>query len=176
VPTDATNVLAAENVPTAVPVEAAVTKKAFAVGASAYKSVETRDDASVGHAAGDTPEPATAVGAGAEKKRIWPATSVPTAAETTPRVIPVTGTAVGKVDTRKLPAAGAAAYRAVPTIVAALAGHAVVPPPVSVVALENCAKNSSVPAARVPTLADIAWVVVEIAEMGTLDTLGPDTQ
>ena len=149
-----------------VPEAALVTKKEFADGARAYSSVEVRDAAFAGQAAGVTPEPVTAVGAGAEKVRTCPAVSVPTAADTTPFVIPVTGTAVGKVDTMKLPASGYAAYRAAPAIAAALAGQAAVPPPLSVVVLPLCEKNRSVPATSVPTGADIACVAMAVT--GTL--------
>jgi hypothetical protein len=152
---------------------AVVTKKEFAFGSSAYSTVEVRAAVSAGHAVGVTPEPVTAVGAGAVKVRTCPAKRVPTAAETTPLAIPVTGTAVGKVDTIKLPARGYDAYRAAPAIATAFAGQAVVPPPLSVVALPFCVKKSSVPADRVPT-ADIEWAAIAVTE--TPETFDPTTQ
>ena len=121
---------------TAVPVAAVVTKKAFAVGAIAYSIAEASAGALAGHDdVAVAPEPVIEVGAGAVNETTCPAKRVPTAAESTSFVMPVTGTAAGKVDTRKLPAAGAAAYRAAPAIAAALAGHATMPPPVSNVVL-----------------------------------------
>lgn len=151
---------------TAVPDAAVVTIKEFAAGASAYSTVELKAAAFAGHAAGVTPAPVTAVGAGAVKVRTCPASSVPTAADTTLLAIPVTGTAVGKVDTMKEPACGYAAYRAAPAIAAALEGHATVPPPLSAVVLPLWEKKSSVPATSVPTGADIAWVATAVT--GTL--------
>jgi hypothetical protein len=94
---------------TVAPVAAVVNMKVFAAGARAYNTVELRAAAFAGHAAGATPAPVTAVGAGAVKVRTCPASSVPTAAVTTLLTIPVTGTAVAKVDTMKLPACGYAA-------------------------------------------------------------------
>ena len=121
---------------TAVPGAAVVTMKEFADGARATKVAKTRDGVSTGQAEKvPTPEPVTAVGAGAVNETTCPAKRVPTAAENTSFMMPVTGTAAGKVDTRKLPEAGAAAYRVAPAIAAALAGHATVPPPVSNVVL-----------------------------------------
>ena len=138
-PTAAVTVLTLSPV-TEIPVEAVVTMKELAAGERVYKSVVEREAASIGHAVGVTPEPVTAVGAGAENVMTCPANRVPTAADITLPVIPVTGTAVGKVDTIKVPAPGAAAYSAVPTIAAALAGQAMVPPPDSVVELPLCVK------------------------------------
>lgn len=142
---------------TAVPVAAVVTMKEFADGARANKVAETRDGASTGQAEGVTPEPVTAVGTGAANETTCPAKRVPTGAENTSFVMPVTGTAAGKVDTRKLPDAGAATYRAAPAIAAALAGHATMPPPVSNVVLPLWLNKSAVPdASVVPLKADIA--------------------
>ena len=93
-----------------IPAGAVVTKKVFIAGARAYRVVVARADASAGHeAVGVEPKPVTAVGAGALNERTCPVNRVPTAAETTLPVMPVTGTAVAKVDTRKLPLEGAAA-------------------------------------------------------------------
>jgi len=162
---------------TAVPATAVVTRKEFAVGATAYSTEDIRDAELVGQVAvGVKPDPVTAVGAGAVKNTTWPARRVPTEADTTLPVIPVTGTAEGKVDTLKLFAAGAAAYKTAPAIAAAVAGHAVIPPPVSVVVLPDCVKKSSAPAGSVPTAAVIAWVVVEMAVTDTPDTPVPTTQ
>ena len=105
VPTAAVTTLAVVHV-TAALVVAVVTKKVFAAGMRAYSTVEMREAAFVGHAMGVAPEPTTAAGAGAVKVRACPAISVPTAAETTPFAIAVTGTAVEKVDTMKLLACG----------------------------------------------------------------------
>ena len=166
----------AESDVTAVPEAAVVTKKEFAAGARAYKEEAAREAASTGHdAVGVTPDPVTAVGAGAEKVTTCPAKRVPTAADTTLLDMPVTATAAGKVDTIKLPKVGAAAYRAAPAIAAALAGHATVPPPVSARVVPLCGvKRSSVPGARVPTDADIALPATP--EMVTPDTPAPTTQ
>lgn len=165
------------SVVTAVPPTAVVTKKEFAVGATAYSTEDIRDAELVGQVAvGVKPDPVTAVGAGAVKNTTWPARRVPTEADTTLPVIPVTGTAEGKVDTLKLFAAGAAAYKTAPAIAAAVAGHAVIPPPDSVVVLPDCVKKSSAPAGSVPTAAVIAWVVVEMAVTDTPDTPVPTTQ
>jgi len=163
---------------TAVPATAVVTRKEFAAGATAYSTADSRDAVSVGHAVpvGLTPDPVTVVGAGAVKKTTWPAKRVPTEADTTLPAIPVTGTAEGKVDTLKLFAAGAAAYKTAPAIAAAVAGHAVIPPPVSVVVLPDCVNKSSAPAGSVPTAAVIAWVAVEMAVTDTPDTPVPTTQ
>jgi len=90
-------------------------------------------------------------------------------------VIPVTGTAEGKVDTRKLPAVGAAAYRVAPAIAAALAGHATEPPPDSERVAPLCGvKRSSVPAASVPTGALMALLAT--LDMATADKPTPTTQ
>jgi len=166
------------SVVTAVPPTAVVTRKEFAAGATAYRTADTRDAVSVGHEGpvGLTPDPVIAVGAGAVKNTTWPARRVPTEADTTLPVIPVTGTAEGKVDTLKLFAAGAAAYKTAPAIAAAVAGHAVIPPPNSVVVLPDCVKKSSAPAGSVPTAAVIAWVVVEMAVTDTPDTPVSTTQ
>jgi hypothetical protein len=165
------------SVVTAVPATAVVTRKEFAAGATTYSTADNRDAALVGQAAvGVKPDPVIAVGAGAVKNTTWPAKRVPTEADTTLPVIPVTGTAEGKVDTLKLFAAGAAVYRTAPAIAAAVAGHAVIPPPVSVVVLPDCVKKSSAPAGSVPTAAVIAWVVVEMAVTDTPDTPVPTTQ
>jgi len=172
VPTAAVTTLAATHVAEALDV-AVVTKNEFAFGSSAYSTVELRAAVSAGHVVGVTPEPVTAVGAGAVKVRTCPAKRVPTAAETTPLAIPVTGTAVGKADTMKEPLRGYATNKAAPAIAAAFAGQAVVPPPLSVVVLPLCVKKSSVPADRVST-ADIEWAAIAVTE--TPEALDPTTQ
>ena len=137
---------------TAIGAEEVVTIKELADGTMANRSAEARNAALVGQTVGVMPEPLIAVGEGAVKKTTCPALRVPTAALIMLPVIPVTEIPVEKVDTLKLPRVGAVAYRVAPTIAAALAGHAIVPPPPeSVVVLPVCVKKRSVPAARVPT-------------------------
>ena len=154
---------------TAVPEAAVVTMKEFAAGARAYSTVEVKAAVFAGQVAGVTPEPVTAVGAGAVKVRTCPANKVPTAADTTLFVIPVTGAAAGKVETMKVPPCGYAAYRAALAIAAVLAGHATVPPPLSVRVAPLCGVNrSSAPGASVPTDADMAL-------LATLEMVAPDT-
>jgi len=109
VPTDALIVFGDAKPLNVIPTGAVVTKKVFIAGARAYRVVVARVDASAGQAVGVEPKPVTAVGAGALKESTCPVNRVPTAAETTLPVMPVTGTAVAKVDTRKLPLEGAAA-------------------------------------------------------------------
>lgn len=95
----------------------------------------------VGHAAvGVEPKPVTVVGGGANRDTTCPALSVPTLAATVPAVMEVMAAPVEKVDTRKLPANPSTAKRAAPTMAAAFAGHATVPPPVSVRVLPDCVK------------------------------------
>lgn len=95
----------------------------------------------VGHAAvGVEPKPVTVVGGGANRDTTCPARSVPTLAETVPSVKEVMAAPVENVDTRKLPANPSTAKRAAPTMAAAVAGHATVPPPVSVRVLADCVK------------------------------------
>lgn len=169
VPTAAVIVFAAAKVPVTIPVDEVVIKKEFTAGARANTAVATRDGASVGHAAAATvPEPVSAVGAGAVKNRTCPVSKVPTTADTTPFVTPVTGTAVGNVDTRKAFAAGAAEYKAAPANAAAFAGQATVPPPLSVRVLPYGVNKSRVPAASVPTGAVIVWREVLTAVIETL--------
>jgi len=165
-----------ESVEMAVPEGAVVTKKAFAVGAIAYSIAEASASAFTGHDdVAVAPEPVTVVGAGAVNETTCPVKRVPTAAENTSFVMPVTGTAAEKVDTWKLPDAGAAAYRAAPAIAAAVAGHATMPPPVSSVVLPLWLKKSAVPEASVvPLKADIAWFV--IPEMAPDKEVDPTTQ
>jgi len=109
VPTSALIVFTDEKALGAIPAGAVVTKKVFIAGARAYRVVVARVVASAGQAVGVEPKPVTAVGAGALNESTCPVNRVPTAAETTLPVMPVTGTAVAKVDTRKLPLEGAAA-------------------------------------------------------------------
>jgi len=129
----------------------------------------------VGHAAvGEEPKPATAVGGGARRDTTCPGRRVPTAAVTTPAVTEVMATPVENVDTRKLPANPSTAYTAAPTMAAAFAGQATVPPPVSARVLPLCVKKSSVPAASAPADEAIAWVAMAVTE--TPEAPAPTTQ
>jgi len=100
-----------------------------------------REKPPVGHAAvGEEPKPVTVVGGGARRDTTCPERRVPTAAVTTPAVTEVMAAPVENEDTRKLPANPSTAYMAAPAMAAAVAGHAIVPPPVSVRELPLCVK------------------------------------
>ena len=81
------------------------------------------------------------------------------------------------VDTWKLPGVPPTAYSAAPTIAAALAGQATVPPPVSVVVLVVCGvKKSCVPAASVPTGAANALFEMAVTVTAVPPAPAPTTQ
>ena len=102
------------------------------VTAVAYKAVEEKAAAVVGHA-GVPPPVAPLTEPGTVKKTRWFAVSNPTGAEIILAVDHVTVCAAEKVVSIKLPASGLMAYILVVTNPPTFVGHITVPPPVAVV-------------------------------------------